>query len=64
VDDPVDETVLEEELGALEAWRELLGDRAGRDASADSKPGFSPIGFLSSLAEKVVPDEIAEVGRG
>jgi len=32
--------------------------------SADPKSGFSPIGFLSSLAEKVVPDEIAEVGRG
>jgi len=37
---------------------------ADAPASADSKPGFSPIGFLSSLAEKVVPDEIAEVGRG
>jgi acetyl-CoA carboxylase carboxyl transferase subunit beta len=25
---------------------------------------FSPIGFLSSLAEKVVPDELTEAGRG
>ena len=33
-DDPVDEAVLEQELGALEARRQLLGDRAGRDARA------------------------------
>jgi acetyl-CoA carboxylase carboxyl transferase subunit beta len=32
--------------------------------SVDAKSGFSPIGFLSSLAEKVAPEEIAEVGRG
>src|SRR5690349_10686384 len=34
VHDPVDEAVLEEELAALEAGRQLLGDRACRDAGA------------------------------
>ena len=32
--DPVDEPVVEQELGALEAGRQLLGDRPGRDARA------------------------------
>ena len=32
--DPVDEAVLEQELGALEARRQLLGDGPGRDARA------------------------------
>ena len=34
MDDPVEEAVLEQELGALEARRQLLGDRPGRDARA------------------------------
>jgi acetyl-CoA carboxylase carboxyl transferase subunit beta len=39
--------------------------RAGEaPQNGEARVGFSPIGFLSSLAEKVVPDEIAEVGRG
>jgi len=29
---------------------------AGNGAAAESRPGFDPIGFLSSLADKVVPD--------
>ena len=33
-DDPVDEAVAEQELGALEALRQLLRDRPGRDARA------------------------------
>ena len=39
--------------------------RAGEaPQNGEARVGFSPIGFLSSLAEKVVPDEIAEAGRG
>jgi acetyl-CoA carboxylase carboxyl transferase subunit beta len=32
--------------------------------NGETRAGFSPIGFLSSLAEKVAPDEVAEAGRG
>jgi len=39
--------------------------RAGEaPQNGETRVGFSPIGFLSSLAERVVPDEIAEAGRG
>ena len=34
------------------------------DNGNGNRSAFSPIGFLSSLAEKVVPEEITEVGRG
>ena len=44
MDDPVDEAVLEEELRALEARRQLLGDRACRDEQYQQRERLT-IGF-------------------
>ena len=32
--------------------------------NGEARPAFSPIGFLSSLAERAGPEEVAEAGRG
>jgi acetyl-CoA carboxylase carboxyl transferase subunit beta len=39
-------------------------EEAAPNGNGNGRSAFSPIGFLSSLAEKVAPEEAAEAGRG
>ncbi|MEO8463352.1 MAG: acetyl-CoA carboxylase, carboxyltransferase subunit beta [Chloroflexota bacterium] len=53
VDRVIPRRALRDELGRL---LDYLVPRNGHVAPADARPSFDPIGFLTSLAEKVVPD--------
>ena len=53
VDRVIHRRALRDELGRL---LDYLVPRNGHIAPTDARPSFDPIGFLTSLAEKVVPD--------